>query len=183
MSRASPTIHAAACSVWDVPAESTPEALSGKGYRVDAHAAYLAAARPIYDALKRCIGQLGGVLLLMQAEGLDRARADAVLNSVRDQLRELKERSRAFPVPGAAQRHYHELERLLGLLGSIYRRLECAADLIDPGSAELGDAVAALFACHAGLLATAEPRAGLAPVDFRAACCTCRQPGRDAAAT
>jgi hypothetical protein len=169
--------------VWDVPAESTSEGLSGKGYRVDARAAYLAAARPIYDGLKRCIGQLGGVLLLMQTKGLDRGPADAVLNSVRDQLRELEERSRAFPVPDAAQRHYYELGRLLGLLGSVYRRLERAADLIDPGSAELSDAVATLFACHGGLLAAAEPRAGLAPVDFRAACCTCRQPGRDAVAT
>jgi hypothetical protein len=169
--------------VWDVPADSTPEALSAKGYRVDAHAAYLAAARPIYDGLKRCIGQLGGVLLLMQTEGLDRVRAEAVLNSVQDQLRELEERSRAFPVPGAAQRHYHELGRLLGLLGAVYRRLERAADLIDPNSAELNDAVATLFACHRGLLAVAEPRAGLAPVDFMAACCTCRQPGRDAVAT
>lgn len=183
MNRFSPTIHAAACSVWEVPAESTPEALSAKGYRVDAHATYLAAARPIYDGLKRCVGQLGGVLLLMQTQGLDRGRADAVLNSARDQLRELEERSRAFPVPGAAQRHYHELGRLLGLLGSVYRRLERSADLIDPGSAELNDAVATLFACHRGLLAAAEPRAGLAPVDFRAACCTCRRPGRDAVAT
>jgi hypothetical protein len=183
MSRASPTIHAAACSVWDAPAESTPEALSANGYRVDAHAAYFAAARPIYDGLKRCIGQLGGVLLLMQTEGLDRARADAVLNSARDQLRELKERSRAFPVPSAARRHHLELGRLLELLGSVYHRLERTADLIDPGGAQLNDAVATLFACHGGLLAAAEPRAGLAPVDFRAACCTCRQPGRDAAVT
>src|SRR5262249_28115888 len=146
VSRASPTIHAAACSVWDVPAESTPDALSAKGYRVDALAAYLAAARPIYDGLKRCIGQLGGVLLLMQTEGLDRPRADAGLNSVRDQLRELEERSRAFSVPGAAQRHYHELGRLLGLLGSVFHRLERTADLIDPGRAELSEAVATLFA-------------------------------------
>src|SRR5262249_3973227 len=143
----------------------------------------LAAARPIYDGLKRCIGQLGGVLLLMQTQGLDRARADAVLNSVRDQLRELEERSRAFLVPDVAQRHYHELERLLGLLGSVFCRLERTADLIDPGSVDLNDAVATLFACHGGLLTAAEPRAGLAPVDFRAACCTCRQPGRDAVAT
>ena len=183
MSRASPTIHAAACSVWDVPPESAPEALAAKGYDDEAHAAYLAAARPIYDGLKRCVGQLGGVLLLMQTEGLDRTRADAVLSSVGDQLRELEERSRAFRVPGAAQRHYQELARLLGSLGSVYRRLERAVDLIDPGSAELDDAVATLFACHGGLLAAAEPRAGLAPVDFRAACCTCRQPGRDAVAT
>lgn len=183
MSRASPTIHAAACSVWEVPAESTSEALSAKGYRVDAHAAYLTAARPIYDGLKRCIGQLGGVLLLMQTKGLDRARADAVLDSVRDQLRELEERSRAFRVPAAAQRHHHELRRLLGLLGMVYRRFERTADLIDPGSAELDDAVATLFACHGALLAAAAPRAGLAPVDFRAACCTCRQPGRNAVAT
>jgi len=183
VSRASPTIHAAACSVWDVPAESTPEALSAKGYRVDAHAAYLAAARPIYDGLKRCVGQLGGVLLLMQTKGLDRTRADDVLRSARDQLRELEERSLAFPVPSGAQPHHDELRRLLGLLGTVYRRLERTADLIDPASAELNDAVAALFACHGGLLAAAEPRAGLSPVDFTAACCTCRQPGRDAVAS
>ena len=183
MNHASPTIHAAACSVWEVPAESAPEALFAHGYHVDAHAAYLAAARPIYDGLKRCVGQLGGVLLLMQAQGLDRTRADAVMSSVRDQLRELEERSRAFPAPSGAERHYHELGRLLGLLGSVYRRLERAADLIDPGSAELNDAIGALFACHRGLLAAAEPRAGLLPVDFGAACCTCRQPGRDVVAT
>jgi hypothetical protein len=169
--------------VWEIPAESAPDVLSAKGYRVDAHAAYLAEARPIYDGLKRCVGQLGGVLLLMQTKGLDRTRAEAVMNSVRDQLRELEDRSRAFPVPPGAQRHYHELARVLELLGSTYGGLKRTADLIDPGSAELSDAVASLFACHGALLAAAEPRAGLAPVDFAAACCTCRQPRRSAMAT
>lgn len=178
MSRASPTIHAAACSAWDVLPEPAPETLTATGYRTDAQAAYLAAARPLYDGLKRCVGQLGGVLLLMQTKGLDRARADVVLGSVRDQLGELEERMRAVRVPGAAQRHYGELERLLGLLGGVYRRVERKAELIDPASKDLDEAIATLLACHGGLLAAAEPRAGLAPVDFGAACCTCRQPVR-----
>jgi hypothetical protein len=52
--------------------------------------------------------------------------------------------------------------------------LDRQSGLIDPSGADLDMLMKGLFAVQHGLLAAAEPRAGLAPVDFKGACCTCR---------
>ena len=160
--------------MWDTPAGSRPEALLALDCRDDGTIAYLSAVRPIYDALKRCLGQLSGVLLLFQASGLDRDRSGLLMASVRQQLDEVGERIGALAVPAAAARHCRTLQNLIQSLEAIGERLDRAIDLIDPGGADLNAVVEALFSVQRGLLAAAEPRAGLAPVDFAAACCTCR---------
>jgi hypothetical protein len=168
------SIHRADCSLWDTPADSQPEALLVLGYRDDVMIAYLSAARPIYDALKRCLGQLSGLLLLYQAKGLDRNRSDLLITTVRQQLGEAGERLRALVAPAAAGSHYGRLVNLGQNLKAVSEKFDRTIDLVDPASADLDAVVDALFSIQRGLLATAEPRAGLAPVDFTAACCTCR---------
>ncbi len=174
MSRREGAIHDPACSIWDVPADSQPEALLAAGVRDEDMVAYLSAVRPLYDALKRCLGQMGGVLLLLQARGLERGRGDVLMTSIRTQLDEAGERLRCFPVPPKAGRHHAMLTGLAKALCEIRGRLERTVDLIDPSSVALGAVVDALFGIHRGLLATADPGVGLSPVDFTAACCTCR---------
>jgi hypothetical protein len=110
-------IHAPDCSMWDAPAESQPDALMSIGLRDERVAVYLSSLRPVYDAIKRCLGQISGLLLLLQTCGLDSHRGDLVLRSTREQLAEAGERMRSLPVPEAARRHFDALALQLRLLG------------------------------------------------------------------
>ena len=136
--------------------------------------AYLSTLRPVYDAMKRCLGQMAGLLLLLQTRCLDPHRADVMHDAMREILVELSDRLCVLKAPEGAQRHFHGLEALVRQLEAGAEQLSRQKDLIDPASADLDALVRRLFAIQQGLLAAAEPRAGLSPVDFTAACCTCR---------
>ena len=56
-------IHDPNCSTWDTPAESGADHLVAIGYHDERIAAYLSTLRPVYDAMKRCLGQMAGLLL------------------------------------------------------------------------------------------------------------------------
>jgi hypothetical protein len=167
-------IHDPNCSMWDTPAESGPDHLVTIGYHDERVAAYLSTLRPVYDAMKRCLGQMAGLLLLLQTRCLDSHRAGVTHDAIRKILVELSDRLRALKAPEGAQRHFRGLEDLVRQLEAGAEQLNRQKDLIDPASADLDALVRRLFAIQHGLLAAAEPRAGLSPVDFTAACCTCR---------
>lgn len=167
-------IHRPDCSTWDTPAESRADHLVSIGYRDESIAVYLATLRPVYDAMKRCLGQMAGLLLLLQTRSLDPHRASLAHDAIRDLLVELSDRLRALTAPEGAQRHFQRLEALVRQLEAGAEQLNRQKDLIDPASTGLDALVGRLFAAQQGLLAAAEPRAGLSPVDFTAACCTCR---------
>jgi hypothetical protein len=167
-------IHDLNCSTWDTPAESGADHLVALGYQDERIAAYLSTLRPVYDAMKRCLGQMAGLLLLLQTRSLDPHRAGVTHDTMRDLLAELSDRLRALKAPESAQRHFHSLEVLVRQLETGAEQLNRQKDLIDPASADLDALVRTLFAIQHGLLAAAEPRAGISPVDFTAACCTCR---------
>jgi hypothetical protein len=167
-------IHDPNCSTWDTPAESGTDHLVAIGYHDERIAAYLSTLRPVYDAMKRCLGQMAGLLLLLQTRCLDPHRAGVTHDAMRDLLAELSDRLRALKAPEGAQRHFRGLEALVRQLEAGAEQLNRQKDLIDPASADLDALVRRLFAIQHGLLEAAEPRAGLSPVDFTAACCTCR---------
>lgn len=168
------SVHRPACSIWDTPREFQPDALLKSGIKDEAVASYLSDTRPLYDAAKRCVSQLSGILLLLQTDSLDRNRNDLLLASVTRQLREATDRLGAVKAPPTAARHQAALADLLVLLGRILSRLDRLADLIDPASPDLDAVVDALFFAQRSLRMVSEPSAGLTPVDFRAACCNCR---------
>jgi hypothetical protein len=171
-------IHDPDCSTWDTPAESGADHLVAVGYHDERVAAYLSSLRPVYDAMKRCLGQMAGLLLLLQTRSLDPHRAGVTHDAMRDLITELSDRLRALKAPESAQRHVQGLEALVLQLEAGTEQLDRQKDLIDPASADLDALVRRLFAIQQGLLAAAEPRAGLSPVDFTAACCTCRPRSR-----
>jgi hypothetical protein len=143
-------IHAPTCSIWDTPAESAPEALVTVGISDEDVARYFGSIRPLYDAAKRCIGQLSGVLLLLQTRRLA-----------------------AVAAPAMVSRHYALITELLARIGRIRARLNRLRDMVDPASPDLDQVVQELFAAQRGLLRISLPEAGLVPVDFTAACCNC----------
>ena len=166
-------IHAPTCSIWDTPAESAPEALVTVGISDEDVARYFGSIRPLYDAAKRCIGQLSGILLLLQTRSLDRSRDGLLLASVTQQIQEAADRLAAVAAPAMASRHYALITELLARIGRIRARLDRLRDMVDPASPDLDQVVQELFAAQRGLLRISLPEAGLVPVDFTAACCNC----------
>lgn len=175
-------IHEASCSIWDTPTDSSTEALIAGGCQREEVAHYLSEMRPLYDAAKRCLAQLSGFLLLLQTARLDRGREGLLLASSSDQLKECGKRLEAVGVPAGADGHHGAMSALLLDLETVASLLDRAADLIDPASSNLDTAMKALFASHRRLLALSVPEAGLAPVDFSAACCNCRPEQKRSAA-
>lgn len=174
-----PTVlHRADCSIWDTPPESTPDALTEAGYGNEEIVTYLSMARPVYDALKRCLGQMGGLLLLMQVQSLETDRADLLLASVREQLKQVDDAIAALKVPAGARQHSESLARIAARLGGVRQSLERTARLVRASGGELDRLMKELFTLQQGLIRTAEPGAGLMPVDFTAACCTCQNRSR-----
>ncbi len=154
-------IHDPNCSTWDTPAESGADHLVAIGYHDERIAAYLSTLRPVYDAMKRCLGQMAGLLLLLQTRCLDPHRAGVTHDAMREILAELSDRLRALKAPEGAQRHFRGLEALVRQLEAGAEQLNRQKDLIDPASADLDALVRRLFTIQQGLLAAAEPRAGL----------------------
>jgi hypothetical protein len=161
-------IHDPNCSTWDTPAESAADHLVAIGYHDERIAAYLSTLRPVYDAMKRCLGQMAGLLLLLQTHCLDPHRAGVTHDAMREILVELSDRLRALKAPEGAQLHFRGLEDLVRQLEAGAEQLNRQKDLIDPPSADLDALVRRLFAIQHGLLVAAESRAGLSPVDFTA---------------
>lgn len=169
-------VHAADCDIWAVPEEAQPEALFAEGITDEAIAVYCGEARPLYDAFKRVLGQLSGILILLQTGAAERDRHAALLDAARGQLAEARRRLPALRPPAGAARHAEALAEVGAALDRVAERMTRRLDLIDPASADLDGVVRALFDVHRRLLAAAEPRAGMAPVDFRHACCSCGAP-------
>jgi hypothetical protein len=117
-------IHDPNCSTWDAPAESGADHLVAIGYHDERIAAYLSTLRPVYDAMKRCLGQMAGLLLLLQTRCLDSHRAGVTHDAMREILAELSDRLRALKAPEGAQRHFRGLEALV-------RQLEAGAEQLN----------------------------------------------------
>lgn len=175
--RGAAPLHAAGCSHWEAPPPPpvlAPGSLPEGGMADGRMADYLAAARPLYDGAKRCLGQVAGALLLLQTRGLEGARGRALLAALGGPVAELGERLAALRPPPAATRHHAALCAAQAALAALEGRIARLGALTDPGAPELDEAVARLFDLQRRLLAAAVPAAGLAPVDFASACCSCR---------
>jgi len=173
-------IHSADCEIWDVPPDAVPDALIAVGIEDEALVRYCAAARPVYDAYKRVLGQLSGVLLLVRTGADDPAWRDRILDAAAEQLGEARERLGGLEASPPAARHHDLLGGLAGQLAALLARLRQMV-LVVGADREWDRLVAELYAVHRRLLAASEPRAGMTPVDFSHACCSCGTRRRGAA--
>ena len=137
----------------------------------DALTLYGGEARRIYDDLKRVIGHVGGLLILVQAstrrEALDLvslAHAEGACAQALDRIARLK-------TPGRSAVHR---ERLLKAGRLVEATLVALRDVPRvAGEIDLAPASNALKRAYALLQSTSESRFGMTMVDFRHACCTC----------
>ncbi|WP_428031659.1 hypothetical protein [Ancylobacter sp.] len=138
----------------------------------DATARYAAACRPIFEDLRRVVGQLAGLMILAQLTESSEVAGLAELESCRRRWAEADERIKALAFPEALAPHREQIVAAhafsglaLGTFSALRSRGDNEANL-DLISRQVRRAYAHLSA------ATAE-KAGLAMVDLSHACCSC----------
>jgi hypothetical protein len=153
-----------AASDADAPVEASaaPEAL----------VAYRIGAAAVFDTLRCLIGQISGLLILVEVSG----RRDILdlpdLGLARDRLATAEAAIAGLSAPGALAAHRARLTRAQRLVGeSLLAFARCGAAA--GGAAALSEASARIATAYQVLKAASDVEAGLTMVDFRQACCTC----------
>jgi len=140
----------------------------------EAIALYAVAARPIYDGVRRLIGHVAGLLILVQAGG----RRDVLdlpdLAAARERSEEIEGRLRSLLVPRGLEAHFARLEAAHAAIGEVLDDFDAARHRPD-WHCHLDQAGARISFAYACLQAASEPRAGMTPVEFNHACCSCAQ--------
>jgi hypothetical protein len=135
-------------------------------------AAYRAGAAQVFDAGRRLVGQLAGLLILVR---LSRSREVLDLPDLplaRERLAAAKEALGGLAAPAGLGRHRNALAATLDRLDlclSEFSRFGEAGG----GGAALDRASDAVAAAHRALVSASDVDAGLTMVDFRQACCCC----------
>jgi len=136
-------------------------------------ATYALAVRPVYGRLKRVLGQVGGLLILAQTAPHQADRDRPMIETAREQVEEARDGLGLVRPPRQSSRHYAALCEILDHLDGLLNTLRRRVDLVSPSSSDLDAALRQLFAAHDLLLAVSDDRAGMTPVDFSHACCSC----------
>lgn len=135
---------------------------------------YVVACRPIYDGLRRLIGQVAGLLVLAEAGG----RRDVLdlpdIPAARERWAEVEQRLRALQAPSGLEGHLDRLATAHATLGEVLDDFGLAR-LQRDWQRHLDRAGDRIKHAYAWLQAASEPRAGMTPVDFNHACCSCAQ--------
>ena len=134
-------------------------------------AAYAAAIRPVYDALRRVIGQAAGLLILAAASERREVADLPEIGAVAERRREAVEALAAIRTPAGLDRHRGRIERAAA---EIETALAALRTLGSDREAATTAATRGLKTAYALLQGAVDDRYGIAMVDFRQACCTCR---------
>ncbi|WP_421698150.1 hypothetical protein [Ancylobacter sp.] len=138
----------------------------------DQAARYADACHPVFEDLRRVVGQLAGLMILAQLTDSSEVAGLGELASCRQRFAEAGERIRLLAAPGALEPHREQLvaaHAFSGLALGTFSELRPRGDneaAFDKISRHVRRAYAHLSA------ATAE-KAGLAMVDLSHACCSC----------
>lgn len=152
-------------------AEATEPAVALAAPASPEAAAYAAAIRPVYDALRRVIGQAAGLLILAAASGRREVAELPEIGAVAERRREAVEALAAIRTPPGLDRHRDRIERAAAELEAALAALRALGSDREAATAA---ATRGLKTAYALLKGAADDRYGIAMVDFRQACCTCR---------
>lgn len=171
------TIHRYDCeavSVDDQPTGGGPAAdIDAACFALDeAVVGYAVAARPLYDGMRRSIGQVAGLLVLVQASGRRDVLDLPELAVAGERWDELAQRLRTLKVPRGLEPHFDRLERAHAMIGDVLDAFY-AARRTRGWQSSLDRASETIKSAYACLQAASEPRAGMTMVDFNHACCSC----------
>lgn len=138
----------------------------------EALVAYRLGAAAVFDTLRCLIGQISGLLILVEVSG----RRDILdlpdLGLAGERLATAEAAIAGLAAPGALAAHKARLARAQRLVGeSLSAFARCGE--VSGGAAALAEASARIATAYQVLRAASDVEAGLTMVDFRQACCTC----------
>lgn len=138
----------------------------------DAAARYASACRPVFEDLRRVVGQLAGLMILAQLTESSEVASLAELESCRCRWIEAGERIKVLTAPDALAPHRGQIVAAHSFSGLA---LGTFSELLPRGdNEEAFDAISRhVRRAYAHLSAATAERAGLAMVDLSHACCSC----------
>jgi len=146
----------------------------------DAAGLYAAACRPIYEDLRRIIGQLAGLLILARLTERSEVTGLAEMERCQARWNDASRRLQALAAPAGLSRHKAQLESAHAFSGDVMRAF---SDLRPTANftAQLDHMSLLIKRAYAHLEAASSQRARLQMVDFSHACCSCasKRPGID----
>lgn len=152
-------------------AVANPDEL-GRALGSDAVAVYAAACRPVYEDLRRVIGQLSGLLILARLTTRTEMVDLPEMVQCRARWDEAGQKLGALTAPPGLQRHKTQLDSahaFSGLVITAFADLRRGMDM----TAQLDRMTVRIKRAYAHLEAASAPKAGLQMVDFTHACCAC----------
>ena len=154
---------------------SAVEAMPETGSRHERTLAYGLGAAPVFDSFRRLIGQLAGLLILVQTSGRREVLDLPDLPIAEERWRQTGETLAALDAPGGLGTHKARLEaawRHIGECLSSFRRYGEKGG----GDAAIDRAAQEIGAAYRALKSASDEEAGLSMIDFRQACCSCMAP-------
>ncbi|MCX5569864.1 hypothetical protein [Kaistia nematophila] len=176
------TLHREDCSALAEPARFTASAVALPGAAEEALAdrvvVYRVEAGKAYEAFRRLIGQLAGLLILVQASGRREVLDLPDLPIADERWRQAGETLAALDAPGGLAAHKARLDATFAHIGAGLRHFRRFGE-IGGGEAALAIASNEINAAYQALRSASDMEAGLSMVDFSQACCSCMvQPTR-----
>jgi hypothetical protein len=132
----------------------------------EAAAQYALVTLPVFNALKRLLGQLGGMLLLKQLAICEDGAEHQMMISVRERFKHVTDLIRDRRIPRFAVAHNQRLNETLELAGKVF-------DLIQEPDPAVEVALRLLQFARKHLMAASDPQAGMTLVNFQQGCCCC----------
>lgn len=133
----------------------------------DAAVAYVIEAETVFNALRRLIGQLSGLLILAETKTLRNAPDLADLAAARSLWAETEEGAARLEGPGGLARHADRLRHAARHVGAALAAMSGGG--LDAGATDL--AARHLKHGYRLLQSAADPQAGLVMIDMSEACC------------
>lgn len=176
------TLHREDCSALAEPARFTASAVAppdaSDAALADHVVAYRLGAGKAYEAFRRLIGQLAGLLILVQASGRREVLDLPDLPIADERWREAGDALAALDAPGGLSAHKAKLDATWKHIGAGLRHFRRFGE-IGGGEPALAIASNEINAAYQALRSASDMEAGLSMVDFSQACCSCMvQPTR-----
>lgn len=169
------TLHRADCTALDAAPRFAADGFDPAERAVaDARlSAYATAAEPVFDACRRLIGQLAGLLILVRASGRREVLDLPDLPIAEERWKAAGERLGRLAAPGGLAAHKARLEAAWRLIGEGLASFRRIGERAGGGEAAIDRAADEIAAAYRALRTASDAEAGLVMVDLRQACCAC----------
>jgi hypothetical protein len=161
----------AAVHRWDCPALATEPPPPLQDVAEPDLAAASAGLRRPYDALRRLLGQVAGLLVLAQASDRREILDLPAIAVAREQWREVTDMLAGLPAGRVYPRHVEALSRAARLVGACLDALDGQAR--SGSGVDVGLALDRIAGAYRLVQSSSDDRLGLTMVDFRQSCCNC----------